>query len=276
MYYYIVRRAGLINIISQKFPSRSTTRKNVLYFHVCFLCVCVFICAVLTARAPTVQLSLIASVWPWKFTDPSGFHSPQSQEVLLAPALCLAVTWAEKRSYSTESYGGVSLPILWLSLTRKTFASWKRNVKCFLSLSEPLVALSLKWQCIAPRVLTQQEVGRMVAEITPSASLSVARSCVHPSRTVLVFHFIIHPVESETRTHGLESRIDTVVKCWGGRNSERLHETAKNNKKKKRERNERKKSASCFTCTDMHHTHLGPFTTEQYLQLLLTLWMATC
>lgn len=53
----------------------------------------------------------------------------------------------------------------------------------------------------------------MVAEITPSASLSVARSCAHPSRVVLVFHFIIHPVESETRTHGLESGIDTAVEC---------------------------------------------------------------
>lgn len=44
MYYYIIRSAGLINIISQKIPSWSTTEKNVLYFHVCFVCVCVYLC----------------------------------------------------------------------------------------------------------------------------------------------------------------------------------------------------------------------------------------
>ncbi len=172
------------------------------------------------------------------------------------------------RSYTTESYRGVSLPILQLNLTWETFAFWKENIKCFFSQSECFLllslSLSLKWQCIAPRILTQQEVGRMVAEITPSASLSVARSCAHPSRAVLAFHFIIHLVESETRTNGLESWIDTAVECWGGRNSEQLHATANKN------------------CHPALHaririTHIWAHSLlTQYHQHLLTLWMASC
>ncbi len=155
------------------------------------------------------------------------------------------------RSYTTESYRGVSLPILQLNLTWKTFAFWKENIKCFFSQSECFLLLSLSKMTVHCSSSSYSAGGRQDGCWNHSLRLSFCRTQLRTSLSCC-FSLSFHNSSRWVRNaHKWARELD-----WHSSRALRWAEF------RTTPCNSKQKLSSCFTCTDTHHTHLGPFTTD--------------